>query len=117
MNKKTNKSIFRTKPLIKTRLVITHWNCLHLPSRVHLLDNFLAQKCPDIVLLNELKIDLSEANIYLDFQNYQFLTKPRNKYRGGVAILIKRRNRIYTRFFLRGIQFRTPLYKNELRKE
>ncbi|RNA04460.1 hypothetical protein BpHYR1_054582, partial [Brachionus plicatilis] len=71
------------------RLVITHWNCLHLPSRVHLLASFLAQKCPDIVLLNELKIDLSEANIYLDFHNYQFITKPHNKYGGGVAILIK----------------------------
>ncbi|RNA00008.1 hypothetical protein BpHYR1_023752 [Brachionus plicatilis] len=42
-----------------------------------------------IVLLNELKIDLSEANIYLDFNNYQFITEPRNKYGGGVAILIK----------------------------
>ncbi|RNA39306.1 RNA-directed DNA polymerase from mobile element jockey-like, partial [Brachionus plicatilis] len=89
MNKKTNQSTLRTKPLNKTRLVITHWYCLHLPSRVHLLANFLAQKCPDIVLLNELKIDLSEANIYLDFNNYQFITKPRNKYGGGVAILIK----------------------------
>ncbi|RNA01183.1 hypothetical protein BpHYR1_013050 [Brachionus plicatilis] len=32
---------------------------------------------------------VSEANIYLDFHNYQFITKPRNKYGGGVAILIK----------------------------
>ncbi|RNA07509.1 hypothetical protein BpHYR1_025885, partial [Brachionus plicatilis] len=35
------------------------------------------------------QIDLSEANIYFDFHNYQFITKPRNKYGGGVAILIK----------------------------
>ncbi|RNA11501.1 hypothetical protein BpHYR1_006125 [Brachionus plicatilis] len=89
MNKNTNKSTLRTKPLNKTRLGITHWNCIHLPSRVHLLANFLAQKCSDIVLLNELKIDLSEANIYLDFHCYQFITKPRNKYGGGEAIIIK----------------------------
>ncbi|RNA09501.1 hypothetical protein BpHYR1_018460 [Brachionus plicatilis] len=75
MNKKTNQSTLRTKPLNKT-------------SRAHLLANFSAQKCPDIVLLNELKIHLSEANIYLDFHNYKFITKPRNKYGGG-AILIK----------------------------
>ncbi|RMZ97375.1 hypothetical protein BpHYR1_009659 [Brachionus plicatilis] len=54
---------------------------------VHLLANFLAQKCPDIFLLNELKIDLSEANIYLDFNNYQFITKPRNKYGGGIFLM------------------------------
>ncbi|RNA02139.1 RNA-directed DNA polymerase from mobile element jockey-like [Brachionus plicatilis] len=67
---------FKTKPLNKTRLGSS-------------LSQFLAKKCPDIVLLNELKIDLSEANIYLDFHSYQFITKPRNKYGGGVAILIK----------------------------
>ncbi|RNA29072.1 RNA-directed DNA polymerase from mobile element jockey-like [Brachionus plicatilis] len=47
------------------------------------------QNCPDIVLLNEIKIDLSETNIYFDFKNYHSITKPRNRYGGGVAILIK----------------------------
>ncbi|RNA20554.1 RNA-directed DNA polymerase from mobile element jockey-like [Brachionus plicatilis] len=42
-------------------MVIIHWNCAHLPSKIQLLENFLDQKIPDI---------------------------PRNKYGGGVAILV-----------------------------
>ncbi|RMZ99654.1 hypothetical protein BpHYR1_003286 [Brachionus plicatilis] len=69
-------------------------NYLHLPGRVHLLANFLAQKCPDIVLLNEIKIDLSEANIYLDFHSYQFMTKPRNNLYNPPNVLLNFENYI-----------------------
>ncbi|RNA18065.1 hypothetical protein BpHYR1_035666 [Brachionus plicatilis] len=31
----------------------------------------------------------NESNIYFDFINYISITKPRNKYGGGVAILVK----------------------------
>ncbi|RNA21490.1 RNA-directed DNA polymerase from transposon X, partial [Brachionus plicatilis] len=77
------------QPASPYNLVIIHWNCAHLPSKVQLLETFLAQKSPDIVLLNGIKIDLSESKIYLDFKNYVSITKPRNKYGGGVAILVK----------------------------
>ncbi|RNA38586.1 hypothetical protein BpHYR1_048431 [Brachionus plicatilis] len=80
-NEKTNRSTLRTNLLIK--------QVCNYTLRVHLLANFLAQKCPDIYLFDELKIDLSEANIYLNFHNYQFITQPHNKYGGGVAILIE----------------------------
>ncbi|RMZ98385.1 hypothetical protein BpHYR1_036525 [Brachionus plicatilis] len=77
------------QPAIPYKLVIIHGNCAHLPSKVQLLETFLAQKSPDIVLLNEIKIDLSESNIYFDFKNNVSITKPRNKYGGRVAILVK----------------------------
>ncbi|CAF0725089.1 unnamed protein product, partial [Brachionus calyciflorus] len=44
---------------------------------------------PDILLLNEIKIDSTQSNFYLDFINYQSIVKPRDKRGGGVAILIK----------------------------
>ncbi|RNA21373.1 hypothetical protein BpHYR1_014159 [Brachionus plicatilis] len=46
-------------------------------------------KCPDVILLNEIKIDPNESNIYFNFKNYQPLVKARNKKGGGVAILVK----------------------------
>ncbi|RNA11557.1 RNA-directed DNA polymerase from mobile element jockey-like, partial [Brachionus plicatilis] len=44
---------------------------------------------PDILLLNEIKIDSTQSNFYLDFKNYQSIAKPRDKRGGAVAILIK----------------------------
>ncbi|RNA02124.1 RNA-directed DNA polymerase from transposon X [Brachionus plicatilis] len=71
------------------RLVITHWNCFQLPSRIPLLEKFLAQNCPDIVLLNEIKINQNDLNFYFNFKNYNSIVKARNCYGGGLSILIK----------------------------
>jgi exonuclease III len=41
---------------------------------------------PDIVLINELKLD---ENFFLRFEGYNTYDKPRNQFGGGVAIVIK----------------------------
>ena len=84
-----NKKIKKIKSSIYDRLVIIHWNCNHLPSKVKLLEHFLTKESPDIILLNEIKMDLTQSNFYLDIKNYQSIVKPRDKKGGGVAILVK----------------------------
>ena len=44
---------------------------------------------PDIVMLNEIKLDSIVSNDYLDFPGYNSISKPRNRYGGGVAILVR----------------------------
>ncbi len=44
---------------------------------------------PDIVLINELKLDENRSNFFLRFEGYNTYDKPRNQFGGGVAIVIK----------------------------
>ncbi|RNA05591.1 hypothetical protein BpHYR1_009109 [Brachionus plicatilis] len=70
--------------------VVTYWNCFDLPSKYS----------HNILLLNGTKIDLSESNFYLNFNNYQSIVKPRNKFGGDVAILVKEGKEFYKTFHL-----------------
>ena len=72
-------------------LNILHWNCNHVLSKIEILKHYLIHNQPDIVLLNETKLDTCHSNFYLDFDNYNVISKPRNKYGGGVAILINKK--------------------------
>ncbi|RNA24502.1 RNA-directed DNA polymerase from mobile element jockey-like, partial [Brachionus plicatilis] len=76
-------------PIKKKRLVITHWNCFHLPSRIQLLEEFLSQNCLDILLLNEIKINMNDSNFYFNFKNYTSIVKARNRHGGGIAMLVR----------------------------
>ena len=73
----------------KENLSIFQWNCNNLVSKLDLFKLFLNTFKPDIVLLNELKVDEQRDNFFLNFTNYHKISKPRNNFGGGVAILIK----------------------------
>lgn len=49
-------------------------------------------KSLDIICLNEVKLNLEEANLRLNFDGYQMYIKPRPQnpsFGGGVAVLVK----------------------------
>lgn len=74
----------------KPELKIIQWNCSQLNSKLLLIKQFLIDSKPDIIMLNEIKCDKSESNgLYNYFSNYKCLTKCRNSFGGGVAIIIK----------------------------
>ena len=81
------------KQKIQTKLNIIHWNCFKMtPNRSAELDSFIRQNKPDIISLNEVKLEEHSANYYLNFENYKTIYKPRQKgsiFGGGVALLIK----------------------------
>lgn len=64
----------------KKNIRIIHWNCNHLLSKLELFKNFLNTFSPDIVLLNEIKLDLETSNFYLNFSNYSTISKQRNRF-------------------------------------
>lgn len=84
-----NKSSINNNNTVKSSLSITQWNCNHIISKLQLFKNFLSLHSPDIVLLNEIKTSIEESNYYLNFTNYAVVSKVRNAFGGGVAILIK----------------------------
>ncbi|RNA20744.1 RNA-directed DNA polymerase from mobile element jockey-like [Brachionus plicatilis] len=90
--KKDNKMMNSRKKKLKTKnqnnLTILHWNCKHLPSKLIILKQFLSIHKPDIMLLNEIKMDITLCNYHLNFQNYQTISKMINVSGGGVAMLI-----------------------------
>ncbi|RNA15754.1 hypothetical protein BpHYR1_033515 [Brachionus plicatilis] len=59
-------------------MLIIQWNCNNLVSKLELFKNFLDTYDPDIVLLCELKVE-------------ELISKPRNNFSGGVAILINKK--------------------------
>ncbi|RNA02056.1 RNA-directed DNA polymerase from mobile element jockey-like [Brachionus plicatilis] len=56
---------------------------------VQIPDQMVMVHLPDIVLLNEIKVNEEECNYYLRFEGYSVVSKVRNSFGGGVAILIK----------------------------
>ncbi|RNA13700.1 RNA-directed DNA polymerase from mobile element jockey-like [Brachionus plicatilis] len=75
------------------RLIIVQWNCFKLTSvRIELLKNFLSEKKPDIVLLNDTKFSKENANFWLRFEKYNTVHRSRElrpNNGGGICILIK----------------------------
>lgn len=46
------------------KIKIVHLNCFHLESRYTLFIDFLNRYNPDLILLNEIKMDNEQANFY-----------------------------------------------------
>lgn len=70
---------------------LIHWNCNSIKGqKIEELKEFLMQAKPDIVSLNEIKCNKSNANaIFSDITNYNVIFKARSNAGGGVALLIK----------------------------
>ncbi|RNA27069.1 hypothetical protein BpHYR1_012382 [Brachionus plicatilis] len=67
------------------------WNCNNLVSKLEHFKNFLDIYDPDIVLLCELKVDELRDNFFIKFSNFYKVSKPRNNFGGGVAILLNKK--------------------------
>ncbi len=73
------------------KLSIYHWNCFSLNlDRITELKMFLVEKRPDIICLNELKLNEAQCNLYMNFEQYITIHKSRNSFGGGVAMLIRK---------------------------
>lgn len=75
------------------QLKVVHWNCFKLTQlRQFELENFLNNFKPDIISLQEIKINEEKARMYLNFPGYNTFIKTRSvnpEWGGGVAILIR----------------------------
>jgi len=75
------------------QLKVAHWNCFKLTqSRQFELKNFLNIFKPDIISLQELKLNEEEARLCLRIVGYSVYIKPRKvnpEHGGGVAVLIR----------------------------
>lgn len=74
-----------------SKLDVYHLNCFKLTAvRREELRLFLNQHKPDVVSLNEIKLNEFEVNYYLNFENYITLYKLRNKnpHCGGEVVLL-----------------------------
>ena len=76
-----------------TKLKIIQWNCFKLTaSRLIELEIFLKKFDPDIISLQEIKLNTESANFKLRFSNYSTYVKARDSgsdWGGGIAVLIK----------------------------
>ena len=74
-------------------LKIIHWNCFSFKNKKLEFQKFLIDEQPDIVCLNEIKMNIQNSNHFFgDLEGYLFLVKPREskpECGGGVAILIR----------------------------
>jgi len=71
---------------------IVHWNCNGIDKKAEALGQFLEKKKPEIVALNEVKLDQERANYRLRFAGYSMILKARKSnpnQGGGVALLIR----------------------------
>ena len=84
----------------KRNLIIIHWNCNSVYNKFEEFKIFLIKYNPDIVMLNETKInDFTANNLFNQLHNYKYLHKQRHEKNGagGVAILIK--NEIHFEYY------------------
>ena len=77
----------------KFNFKIIHWNCFKLSeARIFEFKLFLKKFSPDIVSIQEVKLNKEDGNLKLRFESYYTYHKPRvinPEYGGGVAFLIK----------------------------
>ena len=65
----------------KNNFSISHWNCCSINNKMELLAKFLRDNNFDVFSLNETKLKEGKS---LEFQNYNFVSKYRNKKRFGL---------------------------------
>ena len=68
---------------------IYHWNCFSVLNKIESIKMFLNEFKPDILSLNEIKLNDQEANYYLRFKGYSTYFNCRKKGAGGVALLVR----------------------------
>ena len=74
----------------KSSLLLVQWNCNYVLNKIPLLKDYLERLKPDVMLLNEIKLEKGTANFHLDFPGYICISKERNSRGGGVAVLVRR---------------------------
>ena len=74
--------------VIKNNLLVGHWNCRSINNKKLIFSKFLRDNQFDIFCLNETKLDNTNKRVF-EMNNYNIVTKNRNRHGGGVAILIK----------------------------
>ena len=61
-------------------LKILQWNCRHLNSvKLVELKNFIEEFSPDLISLQEVKLNQEQANLFLRFHSHSVYYKPRKK--------------------------------------
>ena len=79
----------------KRSLTITHWNCNSINNKIEEFKIFLLKYKPDIISLNETKVNEINANfLFNNIEDYNFIHKHRKNNRnggGGVALLINKK--------------------------
>ena len=74
-------------------LKIVHWNCIKMTqTRLFEFELFLRETQPDIVSIQEVKMNREQANIFLRFDGFITHYKPREnkaEFGGGNAIVVK----------------------------
>ena len=84
------KSTINNKP---KDIYIIHWNCHSLTEKRRIeLSSFLVENNPDVMCMNELKLNEAESNKYIQFAGYTSIFRCRDPLKssgGGVCILIK----------------------------
>ena len=83
----------QSKHLNTHELKIVQWNCFKMTAdRLVELKLFLEEFDPDIVSIQELKLNQEQANLYLSFDGYTVRYKPRKNnptYGGGVVVIVR----------------------------
>ena len=74
-------------------MTIVQWNCFKMTqARIFELKLFLEEFQPDIMSIQEVKLNQEQANLFLRFDGYNVHYKPRKlnpEYGGGVAIITR----------------------------
>jgi len=83
----------QSKHLNTHELKIVQWNCFKMTAdRLVELKLFLEEFDPDIVSIQELKLNQEQAHLYLSFDGYTVHYKPRKNnptYGGGVVVIVR----------------------------
>ncbi len=72
------------------KIKITQWNCNGLISKITIINQYLINDKPDLMLPNEIKCENAKTDPRVKLDNYVIEDKCRNKNGGGVAILIRK---------------------------
>jgi len=82
-----------SKNLKLHELKIVQWNCFKLTqARIFELGEFLKEFQPDIISIQEIKMNQEQANLFLRLDGYSVHYRPRNKnadFGGGTAVIVK----------------------------
>ena len=82
------KNYRRKIPFKNAKLKIISWSCNSLDGKIENLKPFLESEKPDIMVLNEIKLE-NPANNISYIKGYSMVFKCRNSFGGGAALLIR----------------------------
>lgn len=73
----------------QNNLKLLLFNANGIKSKLSEFKFYCEEQKPDIIFLNEIKMNQENANFFLKMSNFQTFEKVRNNQGGGVAILVK----------------------------